>query len=108
MSSLAIVQKLWNYCDVLRDEAGERIHFWPFDGWVPAPGKSVVVEVYPSIFRNRYAREGRTADEQDACATARWMIDMDARGVLAGYFARPLTDLERATAEREGWILGIM
>ena len=91
----------------LRNEAGERIHFWPFDGWVPAPGKSVVVEVYPSIFRNRYAREGRTADEQDACATARWMIDMDTRGALAGYFAPPLTDLERATAEREGWILGV-
>jgi len=60
----------------LRDEAGERIHFWPFDGWVPAPGKSVVAEVYPSIFRNRYAREGRTPDEQYASATARWMTDM--------------------------------
>jgi hypothetical protein len=24
-----------------------------------------------------------------------------------GYFAPPLTDLERATAEREGWILGV-
>ena len=75
---------------------------------MPAPGKSVVVEIYPSMFRNRYAREGRTADEQDAYAAARWMADMDARGALASYFAPPLTDLERATAEREGWILGVM
>jgi hypothetical protein len=36
------------------------------------------------------------------------MADMDARGALAGYFAPPLTDLERATAGREGWILGVM
>ena len=36
------------------------------------------------------------------------MSDMDARGALAGYFAPPLTDLERATAEREGWMLGIL
>lgn len=56
----------------LRDEAGGRIHFWPFDGWVPALGKSVVAEVYPSIFRNRYPTEGRTADEQDAYAVACW------------------------------------
>jgi len=64
--------------------------------------------VYPSIFRNRYTKEGRTADERDAYAVARWMADMDARGALAGYFAPPLTDLELATAEREGWILGVM
>lgn len=68
----------------------------------------MVVEVYPSISRNRYAREDRTANEQDACATARWMTDMDTRGALASCFAPPLTDLERATAEREGWILGVM
>ena len=33
---------------------------------------------------------------------------MAARGALAGYFAPPLTDLERATGEGEGWILGVM
>lgn len=62
----------------------------------------------PSIFRNRYAKEDRTADEQDAYAAARWMADMGERGALAGYFAPPLTDLGRATAAREGWILGVM
>ena len=63
----------------LRDEAGDKIHFWPFDGWMPAPGKSVVVEIYPSIFRKRFPDEGRSADEQDAYAVARWMVQMNQR-----------------------------
>lgn len=91
----------------LRDQAGDRLHVWPFDGWRPDPGKSVIAEVYPSLFRRRYPPEGRTADEQDACATARWMADMAERGALGAYFAPPLTADELAVAEREGWILGI-
>lgn len=91
----------------LRDHAGDRLHFWPFDGWTPAPGKSVIVEVYPSVFRNRYPRDGRTLDQQDAYATAKWMASMDARGALAGYFAPPLTVAERAMADLEGWIFGV-
>jgi hypothetical protein len=91
----------------LRDKAGNRLHFWPFDGWEPRPDKSVILEIYPSIFRNRYERDRRTADEQDAYATACWMADMAARGALADYFAPPLTDYERAVADCEGWIFGI-
>jgi hypothetical protein len=91
----------------LRDELGEAVHFWPFDGWQPPAGKAVIAEVYPSIFRNRYPREGRLGDEQDAYATARWMADMASRGVLAGYFAPPLAPAERAVAALEGWILGV-
>ena len=76
---------------------------------MPAPGKSVVVvEVYPSISRNRYAKDGRMPDEQDAYAAARWMSVMYARGSLADYLAPPLTDLERGTAGHEGWILGVV
>ena len=70
-------------------------------------GKSVIVEVYPSIFRNQYGREGRTPDEQDAYATARWMADMAERGVLAQYFSPPLSEAERVLAGLEGWILGV-
>lgn len=92
----------------LRDEAGDKIHFWPFDGWVPALGKSVVVEIYPSMFRKRFADEGRSADEQDAYAVARWMAQMNQRGVLGGYFAPPLSEAERVLAAREGWILGVV
>jgi|APFre7841882590_1041340.scaffolds.fasta_scaffold22424_2 hypothetical protein len=73
----------------------------------PAAGKSVIVEVYPSIFRSRYPREDRTADEQDAFATARWMADMAERGALAQYFSPPLSDAERTLAGLEGWILGV-
>jgi len=90
----------------LRDQTGDRLHFWPFDGWAPAAEKSVIVEVYPSIFRNRYERGDRTGDEQDAYATARWMADMDSRGALAEYFTPPLIDSERFVAAREGWIFG--
>jgi hypothetical protein len=86
---------------------GDAVHFWPFDGWAPPAGKAVIVEAYPSIFRNRYLREGRSGDEQDAYATARWMADMASRGALAGYFDPSLAPAERAVAAPEGWILGV-
>jgi len=83
------------------------VHFWPFDGWQPPDGKAVIAEVYPSIFRHRYDREGRTADEHDAYSVARWLSESAARGILDHYFAPPLTVHERAIAAREGWILGV-
>lgn len=91
----------------LRDQAADRIHFWPFDGWTPEIGKSVILEAYPSMFRRRYQRDGRTVDEQDAYATSRWMADMDARGALADFFLPPLSDTERSIARCEGWIFGV-
>jgi hypothetical protein len=33
----------------LRKSLGDRVHFWPFDGWKVPPGKSVAVEVYPAL-----------------------------------------------------------
>jgi hypothetical protein len=92
----------------IRKEVGDLVHFWPFDGWQVPNDKSVIAEVYPSIFRNRYPREGRTADQQDACAITRWLSEMDKRGFLERYFRPPLTDDERRVADLEGWILGIM
>jgi hypothetical protein len=83
------------------------LHIWPSDGWSVPADKAVLVEVYPSVFRNRYEREGRTPDQQDAYATARWMREMDARGALQGYFSPPLTLAERAVADLEGWIFGV-
>lgn len=91
----------------LRDEVGDRLHFWPFDGWQLPPNKSVIAEVHPLIFRRRYPREQRESDEHDAYATARWMADMAARGALEGCFQPPLTPLERGVAELEGWMLGV-
>jgi hypothetical protein len=92
----------------LRMEVGDLVHFWPFDGWKVPNDKCVIAEVYPSIFKNRYPREDRTADQQDACSTARWLTEMDERRVLDRYFSPPLTDEERLVADHEGWILGIM
>jgi hypothetical protein len=91
----------------LREQCGERLFFWPFDGWQPPEGKSVIAEVYPSIFRNRYPKNGRTGDEQDARAVARWIEETTRNGLLERYFNPPLTLPERRTAALEGWILGI-
>ena len=87
---------------------GDLVHFWPFDGWQVPKDKSVIAEVYPSIFRNRHPRENRTADQQDAYAITRWLTEMDERGALGLYFSPPLTDEERQVADLEGWILGNM
>ena len=91
----------------LRNEFGERIHFWPFDGWSPPDDKSVVAEIYPSIFKNRFARDDRSADQQDAYSVARWLSESTQAGFLDRYFHPPLVDAQRETAELEGWILGI-
>lgn len=95
----------------IRREAGKRIHFWPFDGWEVVQGKSVIVEIYPAIFHNRYPRLGsgieRTSDQQDAYSVARWLCESDRRGLLPRYFDPPLTDAEQKVASLEGWILGI-
>lgn len=92
---------------IIRDEVGDRVHVWPFDGWEIEESKSVLAEVYPSIFRNRYPRENRSPDEQDAYAVCRWLSESAARGSLARYFDPPLTNLEKQIASREGWILGV-
>jgi hypothetical protein len=84
-----------------------RTHFWPFDGFTVEPGRSVVAEIFPSLFRRRYRRELRSADEHDAYVVARWLHEMDARGALRDYFNPPLTLPERRQVQFEGWILGV-
>lgn len=91
----------------IRRQAGDRIHFWPFDGWEVPDGKSAIVEVYPSIFRRRYPTGPQDGDERDAYAVARWLSEMDERGALTRYLLPPLTETERRMAEVEGWILGV-
>lgn len=91
----------------LRTKFRKRLHFWPFDGWKPDPQKSVIAEVYPSIFRNRYPREDRTVDQQDAYCVAKWLAAADEERILHRYFDPPITASERTIADREGWILGV-
>lgn len=102
-STHAGIPWLWH----IRNEVGDRVHFWPFDGWEIPEGKSCIAEVYPSILRNRYGREGRTTDQQDAYSVARWLKETSERGILDRYLHPPLTDSERDIAALEGWILGV-
>lgn len=93
----------------LRRECGAQLHFWPFDGWVPPPGKSVVAEVYPSLWRRRFAGapDGLGPDQRDAWTVATWLQQAAGRGLLERYWTPPLEDAERRRAAVEGWILGV-
>jgi hypothetical protein len=90
----------------LRLQAGARVHFWPYDGWQPATGRSVVAEVFPSLWRRRFPRGGRTSDQHDAFVVAAWLQQVDAKGELARYWRPALAEPERDLAGFEGWILG--
>ena len=88
-------------------QVGDRVHFWPFDGWAIPPGRSAVVEVYPALWNREVSREDRTSDQHDAYAVAAWIRRADANGSLAEFFSPSLTPDELAVASIEGWILGI-
>ena len=93
----------------LRTHCHERVHFWPFDGWKIPAGRSVVAEVYPSLWTRRFANDGaRDADQHAAYAATAWLRRADMNGSLANFFAPPLEDKERAIAQVEGWILGVI
>ena len=92
----------------LRRQLGQRVHFWPFDGWAAPAGRSALVEVYPSLWSRSFAREDRTADQHDAYAVAEWMRSADLDGSLQRFLNPPLTPAESTVAQVEGWILGVM
>jgi DNA-binding transcriptional ArsR family regulator len=92
----------------LRRECAGRAHFWPFDGWVPPRGKSVIAEVYPSLWRRRWtAPSGLGADQRDAWTVAAWLQWAQEGGHLERYWQPPLAPEEKARARLEGWILGV-
>ncbi len=91
----------------IRLELGARVHCWPFDGWVPPAGRSVIAEVYPALWNRAVAPEGRNPHQHDAYSIARWMRQADAAGTLGGCFEPPLHPAERGIAQVEGWILGL-
>lgn len=92
----------------LGNRLADKVHFWPFDGWVFPTGKSIVVEVYPSLWSKGFATEGRTADQHDAYSVAEWLRRADREGSLAGFAKPSLLPEEKAKAQVEGWILGVM
>jgi hypothetical protein len=91
----------------IRQHAGDRVHLWPFDGWDIPAGRSVMAEVYPSLWSRSFARERRSADQHDAYSVAAWMRRADLEGSLAEFLNPNLTPDEREVARIEGWILGI-
>lgn len=90
----------------IRQQVGPGVHFWPFDGWTIPEERSAVVEVYPSLWRAKFAQEGRTDDQHDAYSVAAWLREADHDGTLAECLNPPLAVADRATGAVEGWILG--
>jgi hypothetical protein len=82
-------------------------HFWPFDGWEIPVGRSVMAEVYPSLWSRGFAKDGRSDDQHDAFCVAAWMRRCDFDGTLVEFFAPDLAPEENEAAHIEGWILGI-
>lgn len=91
----------------LRNQLGDRIHFWPFDGWEIPAGKSALVEVYPSLWNKSYPREGRTRDQHDAYAVSAWLRQVDTEGSLGNFLKPSMLPGEYSVAQVEGWILGV-
>jgi hypothetical protein len=91
----------------IRRQLKGRVHFWPFDGWAIPAGQSVIAEVYPSLWRHSFEREGLSGDQHDAYSVAAWMRLADLDGSLSGFFNPNLTADEREVARIEGWILGV-
>lgn len=91
----------------LRQQLGERVHFWPFDGWDIPAGRSALSEVYPALWKHAYPVEGRTPDQHDAYAVASWLRDADRDGRLRVALDPELAFHDRAVAKVEGWILGV-
>jgi hypothetical protein len=91
----------------IRQHVGGGVHFWPFDGWSVPPGRSVIAEVYPSLWSRTLPIAGRTPDQQDALATAEWLRRADENGNLARFLKPELEPHDRKIAEIEGWILGV-
>ena len=87
-------------------QAHPNIHFWPFDGWNPAPGATVIFEAYPRLWSTLYAEETRTPDQHDAYAVATWLRDAARSGEIDQVLRQPLPDSVATTGRVEGWILG--
>jgi hypothetical protein len=91
----------------LRQHGQGRIHFWPFDGWDIPQGRSVVAEVYPSLWTRRFPVEDRNGDQHAAYSVTAWLRRADTDGSLPRFSNPPLEPQEREVAEIEGWILGV-
>ena len=92
----------------IRNHAGERIHFWPFDGWQIPEGKPVVAEIYPALWNKGFPSEGRDSHQHDAFCVAETLRRADRDGTIQEFFLPNLSQEERRIASIEGWILGLV
>jgi hypothetical protein len=91
----------------IRARLGTKVHFWPFEGWDIPPRRSVIAEVYPTLWRRTINRGDRTPDQHDAYCVAVGLSAADRGGALATWWKPDLAPAERAVAQIEGWILGV-
>lgn len=91
----------------IRRQLGDCVHFWPFDGWTPPTGKSVIAEIYPALWNRAAPTEGRNSHQQDAYSAALWMQQGDSAGTLTAYMDPSLPPAQKTVAGIEGWILGL-
>jgi hypothetical protein len=74
---------------------------------MPEPGRSLIAEIYPSLWSRDYAVEGRTPDQHDAWVVATWLQKTDREGQLGDYLQPRPGGETRQIAGHEGWILGV-
>ncbi len=91
----------------MRSQSHGNLHFWPFDGWLPPKGKSVICEIYPSLHSQRYPCTGRNPHQQDAWTTAMWLREIDQAGIITDFLDPVMPADLKITARLEGWILGV-
>ncbi|MEY2987563.1 MAG: hypothetical protein RJB13_1084 [Pseudomonadota bacterium] len=90
-----------------------RLHFWPFDGWTPKEGCSVITEVYPSLWNKRFEKKTLNQDQHDAFVIVQALMEAQLSGELGSLFDPSrweqiqLSDYEKQLALIEGWILGL-
>lgn len=92
----------------IRNQLGENVHFWPFDGWQIPSGKSAIAEVYPALWSHRFTQGDRNKDQHDAYSVAAWLAHADQNSLLQDYLNPTESEGERDLAMSEGWILGAL
>ena len=92
----------------LRSRVTAPLHFWPYEGWQPSMGHSLLTEIYPSLWSKLYPHQNRTPDQHDAYVASRWLQETDQKGELPPYLHPELTLEEEQIARFEGWILGVL
>ena len=90
-----------------------RLHFWPFDGWIPELHTHVISEVYPSIWNKQFENKQKSQDEHDAWTVCR-ALQLEFSGTQESHWFTPhhwknhrLNESQLSIARFEGWILGL-